>query len=101
MEQYLSDAMIPLLMTIALGYYSFRLLILHDVEAIRGKSGKKLKNEKMYAQEAGKLMAFLAAGSLIMAVLMYWSSIAALTVIVIFLIVFGILWKKMNEKYGE
>lgn len=101
MEQYLSDAMIPLLMTIALGYYSFRLLVLHDVEAIRGKTGKKLKNEKMYAQEAGKLMAFLAIASLVMAILMYFSSVIAFGQIVVCLIIFGILWKKMSEKYGE
>lgn len=101
MEQYLSDALIPLLMTVALGYYSFRLLVLHDVEAIRGKTGKKLKDEKMYAREAGKLMAFLAVGSLVMAMLMNFSSIAAFAVIVVCLVIFGIFWKKMSEKYGE
>lgn len=101
MEQYLSEALIPLLMTIILGYYSFRLLILHDIEAIRGKERKKLKNEEKYAQEAGKLMMFLAAGSLIMAILIHYNSIAAFAVIVIFLIIFGILWKKMDQKYGE
>lgn len=101
MEQYLSEALIPLLMTIILGYYSFRLLILHDIEAIRGKEHKKLKNEEKYAQEAGKLMMFLAAGSLIMAILIHYNNIAAFAVIVIFLVIFGILWKKMDQKYGE
>lgn len=101
MEQYLSDALIPLLMTIALGYYSFRLLVLHDVEAIRGKTGKKLKDEKKYAREAGKLMTFLAVASLVMALLMYFSEIIAFALIAVCLIIFGILWKKMHEKYGD
>ncbi len=101
MEQYLSEAMIPLLMTVILGYYSFRLLVLHDVAAIRGKEQKKLKNEEKYAREAGKLMLFLALGSLIMAILIHFNPVAAIAVIVLFLIVFGLLWRKMDQKYGE
>ena len=53
-----------------------------------------------YAKEAGKLMLFLAAGSLIMTVLLYFQVIAAVAQIVVWIIVFGILWKKMDERYG-
>lgn len=54
----------------------------------------------MYARGAGKLMAFLMLSSLVMAMLTYWSSTAALVQMVICLVIFGLLWKKMNEKYG-
>ena len=101
MEAYLADASSPLLLTVVLGYYSFRLLVLHDVEAIRGKNGKKLKDKEAYTREAGKLMAFLTFSSLVMAVLMYWSSTIAFAQLVACLVVFGLLWKRMNEKYGE
>lgn len=98
---YMNGVMIPLLMLAVLAYYGFRLLVLHDVEAIRGKNGKKLKDPATYAKEAGKLILFLAAGSLAMAVVLYWSEVAAFAVLCIWIIVFGILWKRMNEKYGE
>ena len=85
-EGYWSMAMIPILMLIILAYYGVRLLVLHDISAIRGKDQPgKLKDEERYAKEASKLMLFLAAGSLIMTV---W------------IIVFSILWKKMDERYG-
>ncbi len=100
-EGYWSMAMIPILMLIILAYYGVRLLVLHDISAIRGKDQLgKLKDEERYAKEAGKLMLFLAAGSLIMTVLLYFQVIAAVVQIVVWIIVFGILWKKMDERYG-
>ena len=45
-------------------------------------------------------MLFLAAGSLVMTVLLYFQVIAAVIQIVAWIIVFGILWKKMDERYG-
>lgn len=100
-EGYWSMAMIPILMMITLAYYGVRLLVLHDISAIRGKDQLgKLKDEERYAKEAGKLMLFLAAGSLIMTVLLYFQVIAAVVQIVVWIIVFGILWKKMDERYG-
>ncbi len=100
MEQFLKDAFIPLLLTAVFGYYAFRLLIQKDIKAVRGKTEKKVKDEEMYARGAGKLMAFLMLSSLVMAMLTYWSSTAALVQMVICLVIFGLLWKKMNEKYG-
>ena len=99
-EGYWSMAMIPILMLIILAYYGVRLLVLHDISAIRGKDQPgKLKDEERYAKE-GKLMLFLAAGSLVMTVLLYFQVIAAVVQIVVWIIVFGILWKKMDERYG-
>ena len=100
-DSYWSMAMIPILMLIVLAYYGARLLVLHDISAIRGKDKtKKLKDEERYATEAGKLMLFLAAGSLIMTVLLYFHVVAAVVQIVVWVVIFGILWKKMNERYG-
>ena len=62
-DSYWSMAMIPILMLIVLAYYGVRLLVLHDISAIRGMDqSKKLMDEERYATEAGKLMLFLAAG---------------------------------------
>ena len=100
-EGYWSMAMIPILMMSNMAYYWVRLLVMHDISAIRGKDQPgKLKDEERYAKEAGKLMLFLAAGSLIMTVLLYFQVIAAVVQIVVWIIVFGILWKKMDERYG-
>ena len=100
-DSYWSMAMIPILMLIVLAYYGARLLVLHDISAIRGKDQtKKLKDEERYATEAGKLMLFLAAGSLIMTVLLYFPVVAAVVQIVVGVVIFGILWKKMDERYG-
>ena len=58
-ESYLSTALIPLLMTVVLAYYSFRLLVLQDVDSIYGKNKKKPKDKEGFAKAAGKLMVFL------------------------------------------
>jgi hypothetical protein len=100
MNEFLSAAGIPLLMVLVLGYYSMRLLVLHDVDAVRGKNQKKVKNPEQYAKEAGKLMMFLAAASLVMAGLICWNTMAAIVEIIICVIIFGLLWKKMDKKYG-
>ena len=100
-ESYLSTALIPLLMTVVLAYYSFRLLFLQDVDSIYGKNKKKPKDKEGFAKAAGKLMVFLTLASLAMAVILYWNVTAALVEIGVAFVIFGILWKKMNEKYGE
>lgn len=100
-ESYESMVMIPLLMVVVLGYYAVRLLVLHDTEAVRGKNGKKLKDEEKYAKEAGKLMVFLALSSLLMAGIMYFNVMASVVQIVICVVIFGVLWKRMHEKYGD
>ena len=49
-NSYLSNVMIPLMMTLVLGYYAARLLIFHDTESITGKdNGKKLKDKDTFS----------------------------------------------------
>lgn len=98
---YLSNAMIPLMMTVVLGYYAARLLVFHDTESITGKKGGKFKDKKKYVTEAGKLILFLAVGSFVMAIVMCFSTHAAVAEIVIWFLIFGILWRRMNDKYGD
>lgn len=100
-NSYLSNAMIPLMMTLVLGYYAARLLIFHDTESITGKKGTKLKDKEKYVTESGKLILFLATGSFIMAIVMYFNTYAAVAEIIIWFVIFGILWKRMNDKYGD
>lgn len=101
MESYLSAALIPLLMAAVLIYYAIRLLVLHDISSILTMDrNRKLKNKEMYAKEAGKLMLFLAASSLAMAVILYWNTIAAVAEVCICILIFCFLWKKMDDKYG-
>ena len=73
-NSYLSNAMIPLMMTLVLGYYAARLLIFHDTESITGKKGAKFKDKEKYVTESGKLILFLAVGSFVMAIVMALNS---------------------------
>ena len=100
-NSYLSNAMIPLMMTLVLGYYAARLLIFHDTESITGKKGAKFKDKEKYVTESGKLILFLAVGSFVIAIVMYFNTYAAVVEIAIWFVVFGILWKRMNDKYGD
>ena len=70
-------------------------------ESITGKKGTKLKDKEKYVTESGKLILFLAAGSFIMAIVMYFNTYAAVAEIIIWFVIFGILWKRMNDKYGD
>ena len=36
-----------------------------------------------------------------MAIVMYFNTYAAVAEIIIWFVIFGILWKKMNDKYGD
>ena len=45
-NSYLSNVMIPLMMTLVLGYYAARLLIFHDTETIKGKDNRNNLKDK-------------------------------------------------------
>ena len=64
------------MMTLVLGYYAARLLIFHDTESITGKNAK-FKDKEKYVMESGKLILFMAAGSFIMAIIMYFNAYVA------------------------
>lgn len=96
----LEQAGIPLLIFTVCVYYGLRLLILHDVGAIRGKDKPPVRDEEKYAIAAGKLILFLGASTFVMALLIFVNVYAALAEFAVCLLVMGFLWKRMEEKYG-
>lgn len=100
MDVILEQAGIPLLIFIVCVYYGLRLIILHDVGAIRGKDKPPVRDEKKYAVGAGRLILFLGAATLGMAVLIFVNVYVALAEFAVCLLIMGFLWKRMEEKYG-
>lgn len=100
MNDILEQAGIPLLIVLVCVYYGLRLLILHDVDAIRSKDKPPVREEQKYAAAAGKLILFLGGAALGMAVLIFVNVYAALAEFVVCMVIMGILWKRMEEKYG-
>ncbi|MCI5872901.1 MAG: hypothetical protein PUJ55_14770 [Clostridiales bacterium] len=100
MEKIIEQAGIPLLIFAVCVYYGMRLLILHDVSAIRGKDKPPVKDEKAYAMGSGKLILFFGAATLVMALLSFVNVYAAVAEIIVCTFIMGVLWKKMNDRYG-
>lgn len=101
MNDIFEQAGIPLLITLVCIYYGLRLIILHDVSAIRSKDKPPVREQEKYAVAAGRLILFLGAAALGMAVLIFVNVYAALAEFVVCLVIMGILWKRMEEKYGD
>lgn len=100
MSDIIEQAGIPLLIFIVCVYYGLRLVILHDVGAIRSKDKPPVRDEEKYAVAAGKLILFLGAATLVMAILIFVNVYAALAEFVVCLLIMGFLWKRVEEKYG-
>lgn len=100
-ERIVQQAGIPLLVFMVCIYYGMRLLLLHDMEAIRNKNKPPVKNKTGYTRMGGILILFLAGITLLMAILLFINIHAALGEIIIGSITFGVLWKKMDLKYGS
>lgn len=96
----LEQAGIPLLLFVICMYYGIRMIVLEDANAIRGKNKGPVKDEKAYARKGGELVLFFGAATFLMAVLILVNLYAAVAEIVICTLLFGILWKRMNDKYG-
>lgn len=100
LEVILEQSGIPLLLFALCMYYGIRMIVMQDASMIRGKNMDALKDEKAYAKQGGILVLALGGASLVMAILMLINTYAAVAEIVICTIVIGVLWKKMNDKYG-
>lgn len=100
-QSFLETAGIPLLLFAVLVYYGVRLLILGDVSAIRGKNKPPVKDEKMYAKGAGKLILYFAGVTFLMMVLLFWNLYVAVAEIIVGTVILGFLWRRMNQKYGD
>lgn len=81
--------------------YAIKLWTSCDPRCVRSKSDNRdLKDPKAYARTAAKLLFLMAGGSLVMAGLLFINELAATIESIVVVIVFFILWKKMDGKYG-
>lgn len=99
-EYILNQAGIPLLLFAVCMVYGIYLLIVQKADGIRGKNKGPLKDEKRYARAGGALILFFGVGTLIMTVLLFVNAYAAVAEIISCTIIMGVLWKKVNDKYG-
>lgn len=99
-EIFLGQAGIPLLAFVVCVYYGIRLIIFRDISMIRGKNKGPVKDEKAYCLGAGKLILFFGGAALVMGLLVFVNIYAAFGEITVCTLIMGILWKRMNDKYG-
>ncbi|MDD3369757.1 MAG: hypothetical protein PHP50_12905 [Lachnospiraceae bacterium] len=100
LNQFFQLAGIPILGFVVCVYYGIRLVIMQDVNAVRGKFKEPVKDEKGYSKEGGRLIIGLGAAFLLMGMLLFVNVTAAVIQIAVCTVIFGVLWKKMNDKYG-
>ena len=100
LDYILNQAGLPLLLFVICMVYGIRLLIVQDASGIKGKNKGPLKDEKRYAKAGGCLILFFGAGTLLMAILSFFSAYAALAEIITCTLILGVFWKKMSDKYG-
>lgn len=101
LEKILQLAGMPLLVFVVCVYYGIRLLLLHDIASIRNKNKPPVRDEKAYAKMSGILILFLAAVTLLMAALLFVSTYAAVGEVIVGTIIFGVMWKKVDVRYGS
>ena len=92
-QTILEQAGIPLLLFVICMYYGLKLMILQDVSTIRGKNKEPVK-------DGGALILFFGFATLAMTFLLFVDLYVSLAQIIICTIIFGVLWKKMDDKYG-
>lgn len=97
---FLEIAGIPLLLVVVFVYYGLKVWIKKDISAIRGKQKPPVKDEVMYAKWAGGLILFLAFAALGMAFLLFVNVYAALIEFIAAALLMGILWRRMEQRYG-
>lgn len=101
LESVLTQAGIPLLVFVICVYYGIRLIFLQDINSIRSRNKAPVKDEKAYAKMSGLLILFLAVVTLIMAILLFISQYAAVAEVCIGTLIFGLLWKRMDTRFGS
>ncbi len=99
-ETFLGQAGIPLLLFVICMYYGIRLMILQDINSIRGKDKAPVKDERGYSKHGGILILLYGAATLVMTALLFVNLYVALAQIVVCTVIFGIFWKKMDNEYG-
>jgi len=98
-ENFISQAGIPLLLFFICMFYGMRLLITQDAGIIRNDRKKLLKDEKEYARKCGILVLFYGAGTLLMIVLLFVNVYAAVGEIILWTVALGIGWKITADQH--
>lgn len=100
MLQHIIDTSgIPFLICLVMLYFSFRVLVLKEVNLIRGKDKRAVKEKEAYAREMGILMLLFALASFIMGLILLFNTFAAIAFIGVATIAFAYRWNKVNAKY--
>lgn len=100
---FMTSIWIPVGLGIVCLVYGLYMIITKDPSKLRRKDDNRLlKDEKKYAEVGGYLMLFMALGCLVMVIIIELLKNEVLATIESFVwfIIFGILWKLMNDKYG-
>lgn len=99
----MTSVWIPVILGVVCLVYGLYMIITKDPSKIRKKDDNRLlRDDKKYAEVGGYLMIFMAIGCLVMVIIIkvFQNETAATIESFAWFIVFGILWKKMNDKYG-
>ena len=97
--QIMEQAGISILVGCVCLYFAYRVVILKDIKAIRGKGKPDPEDKEGYCRDTGRLLVFFGIGSFIMGALEMVSPMAAMIQMVLWLVIMFVLWKKVHEKY--
>ena len=97
--QIMEQAGIPILIGMVCLYFAYRVLILKDIKAIRGKDKPEPEDKEGYCRDIGRLLVFFGLGSFLMGILEMVHPMAALIQTVVWVVVTFILWKRVDSKY--
>ncbi len=81
-------------------FFGIRLIITRDVSIIKKEHPEEIKHPKEYCLYAGLIIIFLGVAALAMGIVSFFSAEASLVVILVGVLVMGIMWKFMHEKYA-
>lgn len=91
----------PIIVSAISFVYGLNLILSKNPRNLQGKYNKGiLKDAEKYAMEGGKLLLFLSLGALFMVVLLFYDVTIAVMFSIGWIVLFGVLWKRMNDKYG-
>ncbi len=100
LNSILEQSGISLLLFVICAYYAFRLLVLKDYTAVRGKQEKPPKDVEGYCKAAGLTVAFFGISTLVMAVLVLFNPTIGFAQIVVCTLIMVIMWRKITDKYA-
>ncbi len=101
MDTFMSMAGIPILLSVIGFYYAWRLMVMKDLDCIRGKDKPPVRKQihDEYAHEAGRLILIFSCAVVLNAGLLFLNIYVAFAEIVLASIYLFWKWRKMVAKY--